>query len=141
MNGRRYMGVLGLLLLLGGQGYGADVLLAWDAPTNNTDGTALVDLTSYEVDAIRLGVTAVIVSNRVQSLTFSPASTTTVTFAAQTNAPVGLLTETNKMTGLTSGLYVFRARAVSACGAESADSNACTNRVGQPATITLRVVK
>jgi hypothetical protein len=134
--------ISGLLFLVLACGcHGADVTLAWDAPTNNTDGSVLDDLAGYELDVVRLGVTAIIVSNRVQSLAIASASTGTVTFAATTNKPVGLLTETNKMTGLASGLYVFRVRALVSGGAVSVDSNSCTNRVGTPSTVPLRVVK
>jgi hypothetical protein len=138
---RRMWLIATLVLVLAGNGHGADVTLAWDAPITNVDGSALTDLIGYKVEAVSMGVAAVIVSNRVQSLVFSPASTTVVTFLTQTNAPIGLITEINKITGLTSGLYMFRVRAIAASGAESADSNICTNRIGSPATVPLRVVK
>ncbi len=120
--------------------YGVDVKLAWDAPTNNTDGSALVDLTGYNVDYVRMAASSVIKSNKVESLYFLPIQTTTVFFASSTNAPVGTVTETN-MVNLQSGLYIFTVRAVAATGVESTNSKAVTNRVGKPSTVPLIYIK
>lgn len=118
----------------------ADVTLAWQYPATNTDGSSLTDLTGTELDAVRIIVSATLVSNRVQSLVFSPGATTTVFVAARTNAPAPGLQDSNTLS-LAYGLYVFRARAVVAGEKESADSNAITNRVGTPGTVQLQVIK
>ncbi len=129
------------LLLIAGLAHAADVTLAVQSPTQNTDGTALTDLWGYEIDSVRVTVSAVIVSNRVQGFTFAEGPTNTTFFPARTNAPVGTINETNKVTGLTAGIYYFRARAVVADASESANSNTCTNRIGTPSTVPLVVIK
>ena len=133
--------VLVAVLVLVSAANAADVRLAWDLPTTNTDGSALVDLVAFEVDAVRYSATATIVSNVVVSLTFSPLSTNTTTFPARTNAPVGVISQTNTLTGMTAGIYEYRCRAVAALDAESADSNSITNRVGTPGTVVLKYIK
>lgn len=111
----------------------AEATIVFDAPTVNTDGTQLTDLTGYKLEAVKLQVAAVIVSNRVQSLAFTAGPTSTYSVASSTNAPVAGTVETNKLT-MPAGWYVFRGRSV--CGdRESTNCSAITNRVGTPTSI------
>ena len=111
----------------------ADITIFWQCPSTNTDGTALSDVTGYEVDAVKLQVVASIVSNRVRGFVFLPGPTTTLAFAASTNAPTVGQVESNRTT-LAAGWYIFTGRTV--CGErESADCPPVTNRVGTPSTI------
>jgi predicted phage tail protein len=77
----------------------------------------------------------------VASLIFNPSSTNTIFYPSKTNAPVGVVTETNTLTGLIAGLYVFQVRAVSAEGVKSDNSKALTNRIGAPKTVPLFITK
>ena len=64
------------LLLIAGMAQAAQVRLAWDAPTNNTDGTPLTDLAGYKLfwgtnSAVYYGMTNVgnVTTGRVDGLT------------------------------------------------------------------------
>jgi hypothetical protein len=64
--------------------------LAWDAPTNNTDESSLVNLKGYNLDYINVSSSSMPKSN-------------TIFFTSSTNAPIGTVTETNIVTNLNPG--------------------------------------
>ena len=102
--------VVGLVAVAG---QAADVTLARDCPTNNVDGSALVDISSYEIEIVSGGTTNVF------------------TFPALVAAPVGLVSQTNTLTGIASRTWTSVIRTV-AGDAESTNSASITFRAGKP---------
>lgn len=107
-----------------------DITLAWDRPTTNEDGTALIDLAGYRVRYAPL-VVAYSESNSV--LNWLVVSTGAVTTVWTTNT-------TLKLTPV-STVYAFSVTAVAGLGVESAPSSNLLARVGLPTTLKLQRVK
>jgi hypothetical protein len=91
----------------GNVGTGAQVLLSWDAPSTNGDGTPLTDLARYRV---YIGQTSPLDTNSAASVTVEDA--TEYTFS-----------------DLPPGVYHFAVTAVNFAGAESGLSNEVTKIV------------
>ena len=115
-----------MLCLLAFSAAAADITLAWDPPTNNVDGTPLVDLAGYHVYYSSL-VVAYRESNNV--MTSSVLSTGTYGIAYTTNTQIVLT--------LPSTVYNFYVTAVAGCGSESEPSSNLMCRVGTVSTVKL----
>jgi len=115
-------------LLVAGQAQAADITLAWDAATNNTDGSTLTDLAGYRVYYAPLVCAYSETTNKV--IQQAILSTGAVNYAWTTNLTIKLT--------LTAAPYVFWATTMTTSGGESAPSSNLVARVGAPTTVKLR---
>lgn len=93
-------------------------IVSWEAPTTNTDGTALTDLAGFKVywnSGDPSMVTAP--TGKVRAITNGTTLTTTIT-------------------GLTAGNWYFAVTALKASGVESGISNVATKAIGTNAVVT-----
>jgi hypothetical protein len=123
---------LAALLSIGSAAHAGDIKLAWDAPTNNVDGSPLIDLAGYRVRYVPVVVA------------YSEATNGVITWmVVSTSAAPTTVWTTNTSLALTipSTVYSFTVAAVAGLGVESAPSSNVLSRVGSPTTLKLQRVK
>lgn len=92
-------------------------VLSWTAPTQNTDGTPLTNLSGFSVHW----------------------GTSSTALSQSANVPGGAATRTYTVTNLTPGAWFFGARALTSTGAQSALSNVATKTIAAAVELTQTV--
>jgi hypothetical protein len=115
---------LWMIVMMACAAVAGDIILAWDPPTNNTDGTPLTDLAGYNVY-----YSSVVVAYRE--------SNNVMTWAVLSTGTYGRVYTTNTQLALTlpSTVYNFYVTAVAGLGAESEPSSNLMCRVGSVSTV------
>ena len=144
-------------LCIAGLARGAEVTVAWDPPTTNTDGTPLIDASTYLLLARRCDTVRVTWSNAVWrvsgqwvtnlvvgAIEWIPGPTVeTVLVPALTNAPVAGSVQAASFTNLANNrVFEARAVAVNSRGEMSEPSEPLIFGTGKPAPsrLTLKMV-
>lgn len=132
----------------------APVTVAWDYPTNNTDGTPFIDAMAFELTARRCDAVQVSWTNisvRVSNLTITQKVVSAITWipgptqevirvAALTNCPGPGYTQAATFTNLTNlRVYRYTAVAINSWGNRSEDSEELIMATGTPAASAVKL--